>query len=229
VLARFDDLIAAGLRAVIDHDPSLTVVAADIDGRRLAVVLRAHRPDVAILDVEALADLAEIRRLSAAHPATRLVALVDHPSAAECSQLLAFGASACLGREAQARDLLHAIHLAARGLQLMPRMVSGDAVRSRPILGGHLLTPREADVLPLLQLNRSNAQIAVELGVGVETIRTHARNIYRKLGIASRRELTAPRAPEPASAESTPARTPPRSRRTAPHARARRGSGLRRD
>ena len=44
-------------------------------------------------------------------------------------------------------------------------------------------------MLPLLQQGRSNAQIALALQVGVETVRTHARNIYRKLGVSSRREL----------------------------------------
>ena len=47
-------------------------------------------------------------------------------------------------------------------------------------------------MLPLLQQGRSNAQIALALQVGVETVRTHARNIYRKLGVSSRRELAAP-------------------------------------
>ncbi|MGH2800057.1 MAG: LuxR C-terminal-related transcriptional regulator, partial [Thermoleophilaceae bacterium] len=52
-----------------------------------------------------------------------------------------------------------------------------------------LLTPREAEVLELLQDGATNAQIAHRLSIGIETVRTHARNIYRKLGIASRREL----------------------------------------
>jgi DNA-binding CsgD family transcriptional regulator len=60
-------------------------------------------------------------------------------------------------------------------------------------LSGHeLLTQREAEVLPLLQVGRSNAQIALALQVGVETVRTHARSIYRKLGVSSRRELAEP-------------------------------------
>ncbi len=54
------------------------------------------------------------------------------------------------------------------------------------------LTRREAEVLPLLQQGRSNAQIALALGVGVETVRTHARNVYRKLGVRTRRELAVP-------------------------------------
>ena len=55
--------------------------------------------------------------------------------------------------------------------------------------GPELLTPREADVLELLQQGQTNAQIAMALHVGVETVRTHARNIYRKLGVKTRREL----------------------------------------
>jgi DNA-binding NarL/FixJ family response regulator len=58
--------------------------------------------------------------------------------------------------------------------------------------GPEPLTSREADVLALLQEGRSNAEIALALQVGVETVRTHARNIYRKLGVRTRRELTRP-------------------------------------
>ena len=54
------------------------------------------------------------------------------------------------------------------------------------------LTPREADVLELLQAGHSNAEIAGALHVGIETVRTHARHIYRKLGVSTRRELRPP-------------------------------------
>src|SRR6202789_2774113 len=173
VLAHFDDLFAGGLRKLIESDPSLLVVAADVQHRRIGVVLRAHRPDVAILDIGALAKLAEVRELSSSYPATRLVLLGHDPAPLECAQLLAFGASACLGRNTQSRDVINAIHLASRGLQVIPRAPagSGDAPVSS---GSDLLTKREAEVLPLLQRGDSNAQIAVALGVGVETIRTHA-------------------------------------------------------
>src|SRR5256885_871833 len=52
-----------------------------------------------------------------------------------------------------------------------------------------VIDPREADVLALLQRGMTNAQIAHELSIGLETVRTHARNIYRKLGISTRRAL----------------------------------------
>ncbi len=208
VVARFDDLFARGLRVVIDGDAALEVLAAEIDPDRLNVVLRAHRPRVAILDVDALPKLARVRELGRQHPNTRLVLISSRPTTMEGAQLLAFGASACLGRDTQARDVLTAIHLASRGLQLTPRQ--SIEAHALPLAGSQLLTPREAEVLPLLQQGSSNVQIALALQVGVETIRTHARNIYRKLGVASRRELTAlPPRVRPEAADS-PAEYPPR-------------------
>jgi DNA-binding NarL/FixJ family response regulator len=187
VVAHFEDLLAKGLRAVIDGDTTLEVVAGDVAPDRLDVVLRAHRPDAAVLNVDAFAKLARVRELSRQHPGTRLVLVANQPTMTTCAQLLAFGASACLGRDAQARDVLSAIHLASRGLQLTPS--HGDGPGVLPVPGSQLLTQREAEILPMLEQGRSNAQIARTLQVGVETIRTHARNIYRKLGVASRREL----------------------------------------
>jgi DNA-binding NarL/FixJ family response regulator len=226
VIAHFDDLFARGLRELIESDPSLAILAADVEHRRIGVVLRAHRPDVAILDIGALGKLAEIRELSGAHPATRLVLLGSDPAPAECAQLLAFGASACLGRDTQSRDLINAIHLASRGLQVLPRATAGRG--GGPVAEGRLLTKREGEVLPLLQQGRSNAQIALALQVGVETVRTHARNIYRKLGVSSRRELAARAGtglePEPAQPEH-----PPRRRISSAPRRPRRGHQARRD
>jgi DNA-binding NarL/FixJ family response regulator len=188
VIAHFEDLFARGLRVVLDGDTALEVLAADVAADRLDVVLRAHHPRAAILNVDAFGKLGRIRELSRQHPGTRLVLIATQPTMTMCAQLLAFGASACLGRDAQARDVLTAIHLASRGLQLTPSHTDEPGVL--PVAGSQLLTQREAEILPMLQQGSSNAQIAWTLQVGVETVRTHARNIYRKLGVASRRELT---------------------------------------
>ncbi len=195
VVAHFEDLLARGLWSVLEGDPSLQVVARDIDHARLEVVFRAHHPQVAILDADALPALAQVRDLAHRHPDTRLVLLTAHPTAAESAQLLAFGASACLGRNTQARDVLSAIYLASRGLQLVPRRTFEPQAPTPP--GSHLLTSREAELVLLLQGGGSNAEIAAALQIGVETVRTHARNIYRKLGVKSRLELgeAPPRAP----------------------------------
>ena len=141
---------------------------------------------MAVINFGSLRSPVEVNRLRLAHPQTRLLVLANRPTPSECNQMLAFGATACLSKETQARDILNAIHLASRGLHVLPR-TDGDAGADQ--LGPELLTPREADVLEHLRAGRSNAEIALALSVSVETIRTHRRNIYRKLGVRTRREL----------------------------------------
>lgn len=184
-IARFEDIVARGLRALIDEDASLELVAADFPHERLAETLSRHRPQVAIINFGSLLAASEVRELHRAFPGTRLVVLANRPTAGESRQMLAFGATACLAKSTQARDVLHAIHLASRGLHVMPPAT----IEHQQLGGPDLLTPREADVLELLQSGRSNAEIANALHVGVETVRTHARRVYRKLGVRTRREL----------------------------------------
>jgi DNA-binding NarL/FixJ family response regulator len=189
-IARFEDLLARGLRSLLGEDENLEVVADDVDYDALDGVLQEVAPRVAILNFGSLRTPIEVHRLHRGHPETRLLVLASRPSLAECNQMQAFGATGCLSKETQARDVLSAIHLASRGLQVLPRAKPGELALGAT--GPERLTARQAEVLALLQEGRSNAQIALSLQVGVETVRTHARNIYRKLGVRSRRELMRP-------------------------------------
>jgi DNA-binding CsgD family transcriptional regulator len=141
-------------------------------------------------------DFAQARELRTAHPQTHLALRGHRLSSADSAQLLAFGAGVCVTTDVQVRDLPHGIHLASRGLQL--QILPSGPTRG---IATPLLTPREGEVLALLRQNRSNAQTALALGIGVETVRSHARQIYRKLGVTSRRTLLAlvgaPSATEP--------------------------------
>jgi DNA-binding NarL/FixJ family response regulator len=185
VLAEFEDIVSRGLRSLIAEDPHLRLLAYDVDHAQLPDALRRHSPKVAVLNFGSLSSASEIRELVQAFPHTRIVVLANRPTATESRQMLAFGATACLGKNSQSRDVLHAIHLASRGLHVLP---PADPSLFEP--GGlDVLTPREADVLELIQSGRSNAEIAHTLGVGIETVRTHARRVYRKLGVSTRREL----------------------------------------
>jgi DNA-binding NarL/FixJ family response regulator len=186
VVGRFEDLIARGLRSLIAEDGNIELRAGDVELDTLDATLAEHAPKVAIINFGSLRTPVEVNRLHTAHPGTRLLVLANRPTPSECNQMLAFGATACLSKETEARDILSAIHLASRGLHVLPRTVSDFA--PEPI-GPELLTPREADVLEHLQAGRSNAEIALALSVSVETVRTHRRNIYRKLGVRTRREL----------------------------------------
>jgi DNA-binding NarL/FixJ family response regulator len=190
VCTAFEDLVAIGLKALISEDANLELVAAGVPMDRLTPAIDRHRPDVVLLNYGTLGTPGQVLQLHRSHPLTRFVVLANRPTAAECNQMLSFGATACLSKETEARDIVNAIHLASRGMHLLPRSAAAGGLLSSGIQGADLLTPREADVLELLQDGAKNAEIAHELSIGIETVRTHARHIYRKLGIGSRRELT---------------------------------------
>jgi DNA-binding NarL/FixJ family response regulator len=186
LLARFEDLVSHGLRALLSCDQNLAIVAHDVEHDDLEAALTRHRPQVALVNFGSLRAAVEVHHLSSGHPDTRLLVLANRPTAGECNQMLAFGATACLSKETQGRDILNAVHLASRGVQVLPRCA---AVAPSEPSGPEVLTPREAEVLEHLRVGASNAQIARELHVGVETVRTHARAVFRKVGVRSRRDL----------------------------------------
>ena len=198
VSTAFEDLVAIGLRVLITDDPNLELVEAAVPMDSLEPAIERHRPDVALLYFGTLGSPGQVLQLHRAYPETRIVVLANRPTAAECNQMLSFGATACLSKETEARDVINAIHLASRGMHVLPRSAAaGGGSDGLGLEGSDLLTPREADVLELLQEGSTNAQIAHTLSIGVETVRTHARNIYRKLGISSRRDLARLGRPEP--------------------------------
>jgi len=191
VSARFEDLVSIGLSSLISEDPNLELLAGGVDLDRLEGVLDEHGPSVVLLNFGSLPNPAMIYQIHQSHPETRVVVLANSPSAAECNQMLSFGATACISKETQGRDIINAVHLASRGMHVLPRSAAATADQPEEIglPAPDLLTPREADVLELLQEGMTNAQIAHALSIGVETVRTHARNIYAKLGISTRRDL----------------------------------------
>jgi DNA-binding NarL/FixJ family response regulator len=184
VLGQFPDLLAYGLKAVLAEEERIDVLAADVPMDSLGATLAELEPDLVIFDLAALRSPIQVNQLHEAQPETRLVVLADRATSAECNQLLAFGATAVIPKDTPKGDLLTSLSLAARGMHVMP---GSGAMAPDP--GPDLLSAREAEVLELIQKGRSNAQIAHELQLGLETVRTHARNIYRKLGISSRRDL----------------------------------------
>ena len=192
VSARFEDLVSIGLGKLIAEDPNLDLLAADVELDRLEDMLDQLEPQVVLLNYGSLPNTAYVYQVHQHSPDTRVVVLANAPTAAESNQLLSFGATACISKETQGRDIINAIHLASRGMHVLPRMSldgPSGAVERLGLPEPDLLTPREADVLELLQRGMTNAQIAHTLSVGTETVRTHARNIYRKLGISTRRDL----------------------------------------
>jgi DNA-binding NarL/FixJ family response regulator len=192
VSARFEDLVAIGLDKLVSEDPNLELVETSVELEQLEDVLEEKRPTVVLLNFGSLPNAAWVYQLHQSSPDTRIVVLANRPTAGESNQLLSFGATGCISKETQGRDIINAIHLASRGMRVLPRTTtaaSDPAERFDYLPEADILTAREAEVLQLLQEGMTNAQIAHSLSIGLETVRTHARNIYRKLGISTRRDL----------------------------------------
>src|SRR5919107_2709580 len=196
--AKFEDLVAIGLRVLMSEDPNLELLADAVPMDGVEPAIERHRPDVVLLNYGTLGSPGRVLQLHRSYPDTRIVVLANRPTAAECNQMLSFGATACLSKETEARDIINAIHLASRGMHVLPRSAAAGGSSTLDIIGSELLTRREAEVLELLHDGATNAQIAHRLTIGIETVRTHARNIFRKLGISTRRDLARfSRSPQP--------------------------------
>ena len=182
VAGSFEDLVEIGLSVLIEDDPNLELVARDVPMGEIEDALAKHSPSVVLLNFSGLSGPADVLRLHRRFPESRIVLLADRPTAADCTQMLTFGATGCLSKQTEASDIVSAIKLASKGTHVLPRSAAAGGGVDRLSTEGAELTAREAEVLELLQDGRTNSEIAEELSIGIETVRTHARNIYRKLG-----------------------------------------------
>ena len=113
--------MALGLTQLITEDPNLRLLEDAVVPDRGGAAIERHGPEVAVLNFGSLTGAAQVFQLHQAFPETRLVVLANRPTAAECNQMFSFGATACLSKETQGRDVVNAIHLASRGMHVLPR------------------------------------------------------------------------------------------------------------
>src|SRR6266566_3700244 len=131
VAAEFEDLVKVGLRQLISEDENLQLVASDVPLSQIGSVIDRHAPAVVLLNFGSLPTPGTVHQLHERHPDTRIVVLANRPTAAECNQMLSFGATACISKETQGRDIINAIHLASRGMHVLPRSATAGGMTER--------------------------------------------------------------------------------------------------
>lgn len=191
VIADDHAVVRRGLREVLDLQDGFEVVAeaADLDSARRYV--RGHHPDVLVLDLN-LPDglsLPAIPDIRAESPDTQIVVLTMQNEPAYARQALAAGALGYVLKEAAEAELVEAVRRAAAGdTYLNPRL--GARVAAEPPPGPpDGLSEREVEVLRLIALGHTNAEIGEQLYLSVRTVETHRAHIQQKLRLASRSEL----------------------------------------
>jgi DNA-binding NarL/FixJ family response regulator len=187
-VGRCAPLVAVGLRALLGEDRSLRVVGVNLGTPELKAAVDLYGAHVVVLGEEIVTDRSALSDLRAVRSSLGLLVLAHRPSRSYVLRVLGLGLSGCISTAASAEDLRHAVRAVAHGTHLLA--VGPDwSVPSTGAAGAQPLTVRESRVLELLSVGRSNAEIALELHIAVETVRTHVASIFRKLGVNSRHQL----------------------------------------
>jgi DNA-binding NarL/FixJ family response regulator len=174
-----------GLTAALHEHRYVQVLASDLAGVALERAIARTRPRVVIFDEGV--DHAFLMGLVVRHPATGLVVFAHRPVHVLGTALLAAGIT-CLASGASLATALEALHCAALGEPLF-FCLDGSRVARGGLTVADVLTPRERAVFVLLSDGASYAAIALEMQISIETVRTHAASIRRKLGVQRKYEL----------------------------------------
>lgn len=191
VVGRFAPVVRRGLLSFLSEDRLVRVLASDVDSAALEQVVLRRAPSVAIVNEPKECSI--LMRLQAVQPATRILVLAHDPSPAYGMRMLAAGATCvagatCLASSEPAVGVLEAVRVAAQGRRIFVPAEGACVERCYPS-GASGLRPREREVLEGLSRNESNGEIALAMGIGIETVKTHVGSVLHKLKVQRRQDL----------------------------------------
>ena len=178
-------LLRDGVAFALSGEADMRIVANAHDGRSAIEAFREHRPDVTLMDLQ-LPDMSGIdamRAIRSEFPAARIIVLTTYRGDAQVANALKQGASGFLLKASLRKELRDAIRAAREGR----RVISPDAAADlAEYIGGDMLSERELQVLNRVARGLGNKQIAAELGVSEDTVKSHMKSILSKLDVSDR-------------------------------------------
>ncbi len=202
LLADDHAILRAGLRLLLNAQPDLEVVGEADNGVKVLSLAETLRPDLILLDLTmpGLGGLDVMRALKQVVPESRVLILTMHDDESYLRQALALGAAGYVLKKAVDSELLNAIRAVERGetyvhSAVMNKLLGaedaqpGRAARDPAADPWEALSKREADVLRMVALGHTNAEIAERLAISVKTVETYRARGMEKLGFSTRAQL----------------------------------------
>lgn len=183
-------LVRDGISAIVDHQADLDVVGQAANAAEAIKLFESLAPDVTLVDL-GLPDIGGIELITILHAKSataRFIVLTANAGGGEIAKALHAGAHAYLFKNGPSAELLTAIRAVSAGGKYLSYAVGhlADAVAAHPGL-----TARELEVLTWIARGHSNSQIASELYVVEDTVKSHVKSILMKLGVSSRSKAVA--------------------------------------
>jgi DNA-binding NarL/FixJ family response regulator len=181
-------VVRHGLRGMLDAEPDLTVVGEASSGDGGVEQAVALAPDIVLMDLR-MPDgdgVDATGRILARAPRTRVVVLTTYETDRDILRAIEAGACGYLLKDASPGDLADAVRAAHRGETVLAPSVASTLVRQVRRPAPPALSARETQVLRLVALGRTNAEIGKELFISEATVKTHLLRVFSKLDVADR-------------------------------------------
>jgi DNA-binding NarL/FixJ family response regulator len=179
------ELIRTGIAALVELEPDMTLVAEASNGREAVTQFRVHRPDVTLMDLQMpeMSGLDAIIQIRNEFPDARLIVLTTYAGDVQALRALKSGAKGYVLKGLVNKDLLQTIRAVHAGRKMVSPDVSYELAEHAT---DDVLTEAELAVLRLIAAGNANKQIADQLSVTEETVKSRVRNILSKLGANDR-------------------------------------------
>lgn len=189
-------VVRSGLRRILADEADIEVVGEAGTAEEAVALAGATKPDVFVMDLglPGTSGITATREVVAANPSTKVLVLTVHDDVAYLRKAFDAGARGYLVKEAADVELILAVRHVATGQDyvhpaLGAALLAPGATAPRAGGPGGELSERELEVLRLVALGHTNAEIAAELYVSVRTVETHRAHLQQKLGIKTRADL----------------------------------------
>lgn len=184
-------LVRAGIRALLERLPGISVIAEANDGREVLKFVRQHQPHLVLMDIAmpGLNGLEATRQVAKKFPNVRVIILSTYGDEEHVCHALHAGAAGYLLKDAALEELELAIKSVAQGETYLSPPVSRPIIMeymqrtSADLSPRERLSPRQAEILQLIAEGRTAKQIALELKISVKTVETHRAVLMKRIGV----------------------------------------------